>query len=227
MGMKILNQLSAAAWMVAFLLACQDPNRAIIEKAPGLVHVPVKPAPTCITALYGDVDGFGKGFGEGYSLSLAGGTSLPLDWRKQDPAFTDIYPADIEPSGKCSHKIYFTLTFVPPSSVASATLHLTTLGIQDGDNQVYGSDTDIRLWIDGVELPGAFDAIDQFDLANGSWADFVSSFDITIPKDMLKLFHDGTVELQWEMVQTIPGSSSYDAFAIDYCQLTVCPGGAD
>ena len=164
----------------------------------------------------------GKGFINGDALSLPGGTSLPLDWRSNDPSFTDIYPADIAPSGNTTHRIQFTMEFTPPSAVGSARLRLQTLGIQDGDAQVCGSDTDIRLFIDGQEIPQAFDAVDQFDLIDGGWSDFVGPAEIAIPANLLYLFNDGKAEFRWEIIQTVPGMQSYDGFAIDYCELEIC-----
>ncbi len=221
--MKTLQFAIALILALSLLFGCADPNREVLEKAPGPPKPRISTTQTsCSTVLLGDKDGFGQGFKDGYALYVPGGTSLPLDWRSNDPLFTDVYPADIAPSGNCTHQIQFTMQFTPPSQIGSAKLHLTTLGIQDGDQQVCNSDTDIKLFMDGQEIPGAFDAIDQFDNISGKWSDFVSSFDIAIPQSLLPLLKDGSITLQWKIIQTVPGVQSYDSFAIDYCELTVC-----
>jgi hypothetical protein len=44
---------------------------------------------------------------------------------------------------------------------AAAYFDWLTLGIQDGDLQVAGGDNDIRLFLDGVEVPRAFDFLGE------------------------------------------------------------------
>lgn len=219
--MKNLALVSKMAWLIVSLLACQDPNRVIIEKAPRPLSSP-SPAPSCSTAIIGDKDGFGRGFKDGYALSIAGGTSLPLDWRNQDPTFTDIYPADIDANGNTTHQISYVMKFHSPGNISSAILRLNTLGIQDGDAQICGSDTDIRLFLDGKEIPGAFDKVDQFDQFNGQWADFASVIEVPIPANLLYVLSDGELAVRWEIRQMTPGTPSYDSFAIDYCELVIC-----
>ena len=220
--MKTLRFTFSLGLALSLLFACSDPNRDALEKKSGGPGQQGKTYDPCTTTLVGDKDGFGKGFKDGYALFLPGGTSLPLDWRSNDPSGMDVYPADIDANRNTTHVVRFSISFAPPSGIQSATLHLNTLGIQDGDMQVYGSDTDIKLFIDGQEVPQAFDTIDQFDFIDGKWSDFVSSFDINIPASMLHLLNDGAIELRWEIIQTVPGMQSYDGFAIDYCELKLC-----
>lgn len=186
----------------------------------------VQPVPdnTCMTILLGDKDGFGIGLTEKDPLMLPAGTSLPVDYRSNgDPWFTDIYPADMGASAEPAHQIQLAYEFEKPSkSIVSAKLKLMTLGIQDGDSQVVGSNTDIVLYLDNLEVPGAFDLIDQFDLIDGSWSDVVSSFEIKIPPDLFTVLLDGKTTLQIDILQLNPSTQSYDAFAIDYCELEIC-----
>jgi hypothetical protein len=101
---------------------------------------------------------------------------------------------------------------------------LVTAGIQDGDRQVSGSDTDIKLYLDNIEVPQAFDDVDQFDCKNGHWSDFVSSIEIEIPASVVQVFLDGRVEVRLVTLQMNKNCESVDAFAIDYCELEICTG---
>lgn len=222
--MKTLVYASSLGFAASFLIGCNDPNQDVLEKAPGGPATKQAVEQACTTALLGDKDGFGQGFKDGYSLYLPGGTSLPLTWQNNDPLFTDIYPADIAPNGNTTHQIQFTMDYTPPSAIGSARIRLNTLGIQDGDEQVCGSDTDIKLFIDGQEIPHAFDAVDQFDNMDGRWSDFAGQVEIAVPGNLLHLLKDGKVELRWEILQKVPGMQSYDAFAIDYIELWLCSG---
>jgi hypothetical protein len=179
---------------------------------------------SCMTFLLGDKDGFGFGLSEGEPWVLPGGTALPIDYRSSgDPVFTDIYPADMAESEIPSHQIVFTVNFTKPSlSIASATLRFSTAGIQDGDAQVVGSDTDVTLYVDDHEIPNAFDQLDQFDFMNGNWADFASTHELEIPNSLLPVFRDGKVVVRMEILNLNPDSQSFDGFAIDYCELKIC-----
>gem|GEM_PF-6225033 len=178
----------------------------------------------CKTFLLGDKDGFGIGLSEGEPWVLPGGTALPIDYRSSgDPVFTDIYPADMAESEMPSHQIVFTINFKKPSpSIASATLRFSTAGIQDGDAQVVGSDTDVKLYVDDHEIPNAFDQLDQFDFIDGHWADFSSTHELEISNSLLPVFRDGKVVVRMEILNLNPDSQSFDGFAIDYCELSIC-----
>lgn len=184
----------------------------------------VSEEPTCATFLLGDRDGFGMGLLPGYPLVLPGGTSLPIDYRVvTDPVFTDIYPCDMASSASPTHEVLFEFDFIKPKdNIESATLKLITLGIQDGDTQVAGSDTDIKLFLDNMEIPKAFDHVDQFANINGIWSDFVSNVEIEVPLGILTVLNDGKIQVRIEILQLNVNSQSYDGFAIDYCELEMC-----
>lgn len=178
----------------------------------------------CRVVLLGDKDGFGMGLPDGGAFSVAGGTSLPISHRSpDDAAFTDVYPADLGGTSSVPYQVLFTMVFDKPTgSISSAKFKLNTLGIQDGDGQVCGVDTDIKVFIDGQEIPNAFDNIDQFDIVNGAWSDIASRIELVIPTNLLYVLNDGKVEVKWNLIQLNPGSQSHDAFAIDYCELEIC-----
>jgi hypothetical protein len=178
----------------------------------------------CSTFILGDKDGFGVGLKLNQQFDVPAGVALPIDNRSLGEAsFTDIYPADMGNSSFPSREVFFEYIFDKPTQIIQhAKLNLLTLGIQDGDNQVSGSDTDITLFLDNVELPEAFDEIDQFDCINGKWSDFVSMVQIEIPNEMIYLLYDGTVQVRMEILQRNQTCESFDAFAIDYCELEVC-----
>lgn len=207
--------------ILAVLVGCSEPR---INMKPEHDPVPTPATASCTQVLLGDKDGFGMNMKQGDALSLKAGTSLPIDHRSStDPNFTDIYSAEMGGSSSVPYQILYTMSFEKPARpVASARFRLSTLGIQDGDNQVYGVDTDIRVYIDNQEIPHALDAVDQFDMINGEWADFVSTIELEIPANLLYVLNDGKVSVRWEMFQLNPNSQSHEAFAIDYCELEIC-----
>lgn len=59
---------------------------------------------------------------------------------------------------------------------------------------------------------------------NGSWSELASDFEVEIPPGLLPVLIDGKVNVRIEILQLNPNMQSYDAFAIDYCELEVCFG---
>ena len=99
--------------------------------------------------------------------------------------------------------------------ILSAELVFFTIGVQDGDTQVVGSDTDIRLFIDGAEIQGAFDEVDQFSSGSSGFVEIADLVTIPVPETSLNLLADGHVEIRIQTLQLGTGPSM-DAFAIDY-----------
>jgi hypothetical protein len=221
----IMKTLLKSAIIIALLVSCTgpmvDPNGENHSKP--LTSTSGNDQP-CSVFLLGDKDGFGMGLADGGSLSLKAGTSLPIDHRTGgDPNFTDIYSAEMGGSSSRPYQILYTMEFTKPAqAIASAKFRLNTLGIQDGDNQVCGVDSDIRVYVDDHEIPNALDHVDQFDLVNGSWADIASSIELEIPADLLYVLNDGKVQVRWDMLQLNPNSQSHEGFAVDYCELELC-----
>ena len=106
--------------------------------------------------------------------------------------------------------------------VVSATLTLFTLGVQDGDTQVSGSNTDIRLFLDNVELPGAFDSVDQFTFDGLEFVETAGTVSLTIPDSHFGLLSDGVLEVTILVLQ-LGTAPSTDAIAIDYSELLIEP----
>ncbi len=212
--MKTTKSFLISFLFIPLLVSCADPESEIKKKEVN----------DCVTTLVGDKDGFGMNLAEGQPFFLEAGVSLPIDYRTaNDARFTDIYPADLSNEDGSVHQVHYSFEFERPvNGIASAKFIMATLGIQDGDTQVYESDTDIKLFVDNEEIPEAFDTVDQFALMNGHWADFASIIEIEIPDELLFLLADGKAVVRWEIHQLNPGSQSYDAFAIDYCELEIC-----
>ena len=214
--MKSKNNIlkSASTIVMALLLAsCWD----------GEIEFSESQAAKCTLVTFGDKDGFGIGLREGEVYpGLGAGEALPIDHRRaNDPVITDIYPADLAEVPALS--ISYTIKFKPSyQSIQRATLKLFTAGIQDGDTDVYKSDTDIKLFIDGVELRQVFDWTDQFAPINGQWSDYASYVELPIPSYLWPKLTDGEIEILWEILQLNAESSSHDAFAIDYCDMEIC-----
>jgi hypothetical protein len=180
-------------------------------------------APNSISDLLGDKDGFGIGLKDGDAWTPGPpGTQLPIDYRKNDPHFTDIYPADLGMGFPSDRTFSYIHEFdLAGREITSAKFIFTTLGIQDGDSQVFGSDTGIKLFVDGIEIPGALDHVDQFDKVEGIWSSLVGTIEVEIPANIWPSFTDGLIEVKWKILQMNPNSQSYDAFAIDYSELEV------
>jgi hypothetical protein len=214
--------LQCALVLVVVLPACND--HVIDEMVEEAQQQEATAATSCITYLIGDKDGFGIGLKENDPFVVEAGKSLPIDYRKpEDIFFTDIYPAWLGNSNSREPVIVSEFQFGKPAkAVVSAKLKMLTLGIQDGDTQVYGSDVEIKLFIDGVEVPYAFDTVDQFELRNGVWSDFVGAIELDIPENLLYLFSDGNLLIRLEVHQQSSISQSIDAFAIDFCELEIC-----
>ena len=175
--------------------------------------------PWVTTDLLGDKDGFGLGLMEG-DLRPTG--SSAFDEREMDdPAFTDVWPVPFtDPE---ANAFSYWHTFDSPPGPYNARLKILSLGIQDGDEQVSGSDTDIKLYLDGVEVPGAFDDVDQFEFVDGSgWVETVGYVVLEIPADASWVFMDGAVELTYEVLQ-LGSHTGFDSFAIDFSELVLEP----
>lgn len=170
---------------------------------------------TIITSLVGDKDGFGIGLVDRdvWSPATSGINSWPISYQDNDPEFTDIYPAD--KSGVINYQHNYEAI---GSELISAKFVFITLGIQDGDSQVYGSDTDILFFIDGEEVAAAFDNVDQFDNYDGKWMGSVGTIELIVPQHLLPYLQDGEVVIAWEILQ-LSTCGCHDSFAIDYSEL--------
>lgn len=160
--------------------------------------------------LLGDKDGFGIG--------LVDGQIYDGDWfdhrEKNDPAFTDKLPPPNFNDFTYCH------AFDPCKNINSAELNLLTLGIQDGDKQVYQSDTDIKLFINGIEIPHAFDDVDQFDRVDSKWVSFAGYVTIPIPENLLIELTSGRIDVR--IVTLALGEyQGLDVFALDYSELII------
>jgi len=175
--------------------------------------------PSPFTDLLGDKDGFGMGRGEG---AIAPSPQNFDNREADDPFFTDVWSVPwvgTFPSGSIS----YTHTWASSSEIpiGRATLSLLTQGIQDGDSQVVGRDQDLRLFIDNVEVPKAFDEIDQFDFFPGiGYAEIVGLVQIEIPEDLFPLLADSQAEIRIESHSSGP-SAGLDGIAIDYSEFSV------
>jgi hypothetical protein len=173
-----------------------------------------------VSSLIGDRDGFGLGFVEGTQRPT--GTWGNFDMRgPDDPTFTDVLPV---PAVSVADGSTFSYTHmyipVPLGAITAARLVLFTLGIQDGDTQVANTNTDIRLFIDGSEVTGAFDTIDQFGHNGVGWAEYAQIVEVEIPQMAFSLLSDGLAEIRFESYSLIPGGQ-LEAFAIDYSELII------
>jgi hypothetical protein len=224
----IIAMKTIAQYMLCLVLLVTACNDQTMEEITEEAHEDVvATSATCLQYLVGDKDGFGIGLKPGDAFVVPAGKPLPIDYREPDELyFTDIYPAWLGYSNSKEPVIVFDFE-KPVKPLVSAKLNFLALGIQDGDTQVYGSDTDIRLFINEIEIPHAFDSVDQFDIRNGMWSDFVGPVEIVLPESLLYLFVNGVVRIRLEVHQLNNTSQSIDAFAIDYCEIILCQIGTE
>jgi len=165
-----------------------------------------------INSLLGDKDGFGLGLQPGDESA-----SGSFDERAtSDPVFTDSYPV-LYP---CTADFSYVHSFSLSGTIVAARLGLLTMGIQDGDSQVYGSDIEIRVFIDSVEIPGALDDVDQFYHNGTEWVATVGVVSLAIPPDLFGYLGDGEVEVSF-VNRNLLDPGRYDAFAIDFSELVI------
>jgi hypothetical protein len=128
-----------------------------------------------MTTTLGDMDGFGWGLTQGQSLPV-----FPFNLRESDdPAFTDFGAAG---------ETNATFTFAYSSFVGtinSATLVFGLSGMEDYRSDTPGAVYDDRLYLDTVEIAGAFDndytGIRKYGIVN-----------LAIPSSLFSLLLDGT-----------------------------------
>lgn len=199
---------------VAPQTAVSTPTPALSASiTPSLTSTPTStetPVPTIpVISLVGDKDGFGLGLQEGDFYTSESGF---FDKRNADPMFTDVYPMD--------DSITYTHTFDTLGRIQSAYFTFLTLGIQDGDTQVPGSDVDERMYINGKEIIGAFDDVDQFAYVDSNWAGIVGTVKVFVPSELFSELDTGVVDVEIEIMQ-YGESQSIDAIAIDYSELVI------
>ena len=167
---------------------------------------------TTIVHLAGDIDSFGSG--------LSHEDLVRVVYMQNSADDGDFDSWDLT-------SFTWTHTFSLPDEFVlhSATLTIVTLGIQDGGTGTSPAPSpgpsprdlyDDRLFIDGVELPHAFDNVFT---PNGTIFDAlprnISVFDL--PHQFLPSLADGTLEISIDPL----GGSQRDALAIDYAELSI------
>lgn len=171
--------------------------------------------PNIVSSLIGDRDQFGINLREGgRRVASLGG----FDAREPtDPHFTDVLG-----QGVSTFTYRHTYSVAGRGDIRSAQLTLMALGVQDGDTNVTGSNTDIRLYLDGVEIPRAFDKVDQFSLKDSAWGQSAGQITITLPDSVLSELADGEVEVRIDNAQH--GTGGLDSYAIDFSELLLATG---
>lgn len=193
-----------ALYLVASLTACGDTSTG-----PG-PDDDVLLGPVTVLDLVGDKDGFGMG--------LAAGVDWDGGWfdnrGPSDPTFTDVHPT--------MEAFSYTHQYIAeaPTAVDSASLTLFTLGIQDGGMDVVGSNTEILMFVDDIEVPGVFDETNQFRHNGEAWVATTGVITISLPPATYGLLIDGsaTVRVSIHQLGSAPG---VDAIAIDYSELVI------
>lgn len=161
-------------------------------------------------SIIGDDDGLGIGLqNRDMWDSDTAGISLPIDYRSQsDPEFTDIFPAAI------GGEINYVHSYEAIDTVRTAIFAFKTLGIEDGSIK----EIDIKLYIDGDEIVGAFDHVSQARYKDGKKLQTFGLHYVEVPTSLLHHLQDGEVKVRWEVVQ-LGNSQIRDDFAIDYSDL--------
>ena len=103
--------------------------------------------------------------------------------------------------------------FVNLGMIESASLEFLSYSIQDAEK-----DGDLRLFLDGEEVEGAFDDVNQVDENGLATAGVIS---VVIPEPLLNVFDDGEVSVRFVSEDSDDPEKSGDSFAIDYSKLTL------
>ncbi|MCD6405423.1 MAG: VPLPA-CTERM sorting domain-containing protein [Planctomycetes bacterium] len=166
-----------------------------------------------VTVTLGDIDGLG------FTPPMVPGSnypSFPFDNRTpSDPLFTDFGVGGETDAS-------FSFAYAAPGTVNSAWLEFGLAGLEDDHVSYGGGDQfDDRLFLDGVEVPGAFDS----DYTGIKTYGIVT---LAIPGDMLALLADGTADFFFDAWQY--GSSDQprpgDQVSFDYVTLALDTGAA-
>ncbi len=170
---------------------------------------------TVMTVTLGDVDGLGFGLTSGQTL-----TTFPFDNRTaSDPAFTDFGAAGETDAA-------FTFNYAPiAGTITAASLEFGLAGLEDLRSDTPTAVFDDRLYLDGSEIPGAFDNDYTGILTYGV-------IPLTIPSNLFGLFSDGTAGFFFDGWPS--GTSTtvrfgdqvsfdYVRLSIEYAQTSVVP----
>ncbi len=168
-----------------------------------------------LVVVIGDNDGFGFGIADGADLNSSSEfASLEFDNRTEtDPEFTDFGDKLLE-VGPLSWSFAFDVGY---REISGVTLMIDMAGIQDA---VPGSceHVDDELWVDGIEVPGAFDGMNL-----GTYGTALITFDLaTIVPEILPSAADGMLEFTFDLdrTQTLP-DFCVEYFSIDFTSLTI------
>ena len=157
-----------------------------------------------VVSLAGDIDNFGTGTPSLDPISVLDVSSDPSDgdfdkWNLTSFSWQHIFS-------------------LPTGNISSATLTIVTLDMEDageGDGQGGGPFDDL-LFLDSVELPGAFDDVFSPDsTSTGLQTPNVSVFNL--PVSLFPLLADGLLDITVDAF----GGSQHDAISIDYARIDI------
>lgn len=161
-----------------------------------------------ITTTLGDMDGLG------FATPMTPGStypSFPFDNRTaSDPAFTDFGVV-----GETDASFAFSYSAIV-GTINSASLTFGLAGLEDAQNDSGVPDFDDRLFLESVEIPGAFDSD-----YTGIWVYGVVN--LTIPGSLYYLLTDGTASFFFDAWQygTVGTPRAGDQVSFDYVTLSI------
>lgn len=177
-----------------------DMRSALVRSASVLTLSAAAAAQCDVVSLAGDKDTFGTGKPLGATSSVAEMVG--------EGSFFDDHRSGV---------FAWTHTFTPPVQPTAMTLTVSTIDVEDdgaGDG-LGGAPYDTRLFVDGDEVPGAFD--DVFTIDGNGFFQFTPNvvvFDLT---PWVSSAADGVIEI----VLNSNAGSKNDAIAIDFAELVV------
>ncbi len=173
-----------------------------------------------VTSLVGDKDGFGIGIpiGDDFPDILAFTPGVG------DPAGTDVAvvgssytPALPHPSGANARPETLTHVFTLPAGLTISAVSLA-LAVGDVDDGPLAA-IDDRLWVDGVEVAGAFDDVNQLILGAAGGSGLVS---FALDPSFFPLLLDGELEVLVDEIDNLTTDPAQaEIFAIDYSEVTI------
>jgi len=161
-----------------------------------------------ISTTLGDMDGLG------FAVPMTPGSTYPVfpfdNRTASDPTFTDF--------GRIGETdANFTFSYSPFSgTVDSALLTFGLAGLEDAHNDSGQPDWNDRLFLDSVEIPGAFDS----DYTGIHTYGIVT---LAIPSSLYYLLPDGTAAFFFDAWPsgTVPGIRAGDQVSFDYVTLSI------
>ena len=193
-------------------------RRALFALLSFVLLAAITPAQDTLVSMVGDKDGFGLGLVCGDPTEdmnlFTPGPEDPLGTDQAMVLAWEACPHPNVPLGICpAVALVHQYESIPVDKIVSATLELCTADI---DNVMYPYDE--RLFLDGIEVAGAFDDVDQYVSGLAGKSGLVT---FELAPSLFHVLADGRVEVLIDEDRTAAHWSHANGIGIDYSELTI------